>query len=233
MSTAPSLYAQLAYDPLVDFKTIGLVTEVPMTIIGSANFEPNTMEELIEHVTAEAENVNYGHAGIGAASHLCGLLIQSAAGAKVTEVPYDGTADVLDDLLDPQSETIDFTCDQTTNTTEHIEAGTVKPYAITTPERNDALPELETTTEAGFEDIQVTVWHGLYVPKDTPDDVVQALNGALKEALKDQNVIDTMAGLGTAPVAEDQVTPEAHTEKLETQIAFWKPVIEEAGVEPQ
>jgi tripartite-type tricarboxylate transporter receptor subunit TctC len=227
MSTAPSLYADLPYDPLVDFKTIGLVTEVPMTIIGRKDFEPTTLQELVDYVKANEATVTYANAGIGAASHLCGLLFMSATDTKLTEVPYDGTGPAMEDLVGSQ---VDFMCDQTTNTTEQITAGTVKPYAITSPERNEALPDVPTTTEGGLPDVQVSVWHGMYVPKDTPDEVVQALTAALQAALKDQNVIDQFAALGTTVVPEDQATPEAHTAKLQEQIELWRPIIEEAGV---
>ena len=227
MSTAPSLYADLPYDPLVDFKTIGLVTEVPMTIIGRKDFEPTTLQELVDYVKANQDTVTYANAGIGAASHLCGLLFMNATDTKLTEVPYDGTGPAMEDLVGSQ---VDFMCDQTTNTTEQIKAATVKPYAITSPERNEALPDVPTTTEAGLPDVQVSVWHGMYVPKDTPDEVVQALTAALQAALTDQNVIDQFAALGTTPVPADQATPEAHTAKLQEQIELWRPIIEEAGV---
>jgi tripartite-type tricarboxylate transporter receptor subunit TctC len=230
MSTAPSLYTDLAYDPLVDFKTIGLVTEVPMTIVGRKSFEPTTLQELVDYVKANGESVRYANAGIGAASHLCGLLFQSAVGTKVTEVPYDGTAPAMEDLLGDQD--VDFMCDQTTNTTTQIKAGSIKAYAITSPERNEALPDVPTTAEGGLPDVEVGVWHGLYVPKDTPDEIVQALTSALQGALTDANVVAKFAELGTTPVPEDQATPEAHTAKLQSQIELWKPIIEAAGVTP-
>jgi putative tricarboxylic transport membrane protein len=228
MSTAPSLYADLSYDPLVDFKTVGLVTEVPMTIIGRKDLPPNTLQELVDYVKANAATVTYANAGIGAASHLCGLLFQSAIDTKITEVPYEGTGPAMDDLLGSQ---VDFMCDQTTNTTTHIKAGTVKAYAITSPERNEAMPDVPTTTEGGLPDVQVRVWHGLYVPKDTPDEIVQKLTAALQGALTDQNVVTKFAELGTTPVTPDQATPEAHTAKLQSEIALWKPIIEAAGVQ--
>ena len=230
MSTAPSLYPDLPYDPLVDFKPVGLVTEVPMTIIGRKSFEPTTMQDLVTYVKANKDAVRYAHAGPGAASHLCGLLFMSAIETKVTEVPYEGTGPAMEDLLGDQD--VDFMCDQTTNTTEQIKAGTVKAYAITSPDRNDALPDVPTTSESGLPDMEIGVWHGLYVPKDTPDEIVQALTNALKVALKDPNVAAKFAELGTTPVADDQATPEAHRTKLEAQIALWKPIIEAAGVAP-
>jgi putative tricarboxylic transport membrane protein len=226
MSTAPTLYPNLPFDPLEDLKTIGLVTEVPMTIVARKDLEPNTLQELVDYVRANKEDVKYAHAGIGAASHLCGLLFQSAIDVKVTEVPYDGTGPALTDLVGGQ---VDFLCDQTTNTTGQIEGGQVKAYAVTTPERVETL-DLPTTAEAGLPDVQVTVWHGLYVPAETPDDVVRALTDALKEALKDENVISELGKLGTAPVSEDQATPEAHRERLQSQIEVWRPIIEAAGV---
>jgi tripartite-type tricarboxylate transporter receptor subunit TctC len=226
MSTAPTLYPDLSYDPLEDFKTIGLVTEVPMTIIGQRSLEPDPLEELVDYVTENADSVTYAHAGIGAASHLCGLLFQNAADVKLTEVPYDGTGPALTDLVGGQ---VDFMCDQTTNTTGQIEAGEVKAYAVTTEKRLETFPDLPTTAQAGLPDVQLTVWHGLYVPAETTDDVVQALSEALAEALADANVKTRLDELGTAPVAEDQATPEALREKLQSQIDVWRPIIEEAG----
>jgi len=228
MSTAPSLYEDLAYDPLEDFQTIGLVTEVPMTIIGAADFEPNTLEELVEYVTANADTVTYAHAGIGAASQLCALLFQDAIGVELVAAPYEGTGPAMDDLLGGQ---VDFMCDQTTNTTSQIQAGDVKAYAVTTPERVESLPDVPTTDEEGYPDVQVGVWHGLYVPAGTPDEIVQALTAALQEALTDENVIETLAGLGAAPVSEDQATPEAHTQRLQEQIDLWRPIIEAASAD--
>ena len=226
MSTAPSLYPNLEYDPLTSFKTIGLVTEVPMTIVGGTAFAPTTLAELVAHVKANPGKVNYANAGVGAASHLCGLLIEKAIGADLVEVEYEGTGPAMDDLLGNQ---VDFMCDQTTNTTAHITAGKVKGYAITSPARNPALPDVPTTTEAGLPDVQVRVWHGLYVPANTPDEVVQALTAALQTALLDATVIAEFAKLGTVPVAADQATPAAHTAKLQAEIEAWRPLLTGGG----
>jgi tripartite-type tricarboxylate transporter receptor subunit TctC len=230
MSTAPSLYANLAYNPLEDFRTIGLVTEVPMTIVGRKDLEPKTLQELIDYVKANGENVTYANAGTGAASQLCGLLFMEATGTKVTEVPYQGTGPALTDLVGGQ---VDFMCDQTTNTTEQIKAGAVKAYAITSPERNPALPDLPTTAEGGLPELDVSIWHGLYVPKGTPDEAVQKLTAALQAALADPAVKERFAELGTTPVAADLATPEAHSERLASQIDLWKKTFEAAGVQPQ
>ncbi|MFK5633936.1 MULTISPECIES: tripartite tricarboxylate transporter substrate-binding protein [unclassified Ornithinimicrobium] len=225
MSTAPTLYEDLAYDPLTDFKTVGLVTEVPMTIIARSDFEPETMEELTTYLQENADTVNLANAGVGAASQLCGVLLQDALGVELNEVPYDGTGPAMTELVGGQ---VDLMCDQTTNTTNQINAGEVKAYAVTTPERIDALPDVPTAVESGL-DLEVSVWHGLYVPAETPDEIVATLTEALQAALTDQNVIDEMAKLGTAPVPEDQATPEAHTAKLEDQIELWRDLLSAGG----
>jgi tripartite-type tricarboxylate transporter receptor subunit TctC len=227
MSTAPSLYSNLPYAPLEDFKTVGLVTEVPMTIVARQDFEPQTFEEMVEYVKANADTVTLANAGVGAASQLCGLLLQDALGVKLTEVPYEGTGPALTDLVAGE---VDLMCDQTTNTTGQIQAGEIKAYAVTTAERVESLPDLPTTEEAGLPELQVGVWHGLYVPAETPDEIVQELTGALQVALQDQNVIDQLAELGAAPSSQEEATPEAHTERLSSQIDLWQPIIEEAGV---
>lgn len=222
MSTAPTLYPDLDFDPVEDFKTVGLVTEVPMTVIGGKDLEPSTLEELATYVSDNEDSVTLANAGIGSASHLCGVLLQKAMGVEVQEVPYDGTGPAIADMVGGQ---VDFMCDQTTNTTAQITSGEVQGYAVTTPEPVESLPDLPTAAEAGLEGLEVTVWHGLYVPADTPDEVVERLTTALQAALEDQGVIDQMADLGTAPVAADQATPEAHTQKLEEQIEAWSGVL--------
>ncbi|MEV4838718.1 tripartite tricarboxylate transporter substrate-binding protein [Nonomuraea sp. NPDC049486] len=227
MSTAPALYQNLGYQPLESFETVGLVTEVPMTVVARKDFAPATLQDLVTHVKANADKVTLANAGIGAASHLCGLLFQTAAGVKLQEVPYEGTGPALTDLVGGQ---VDFMCDQTTNTSGQISAGEVKAYAVTTPERVKSLPDLPTTAEAGLPGLEVSVWHGLYVPKGTPQDAVQKLSEALKTALADQKVVDQMAKLGTAPVPAESATPEAHRTKLQEQLGTWAKVIADAGI---
>jgi tripartite-type tricarboxylate transporter receptor subunit TctC len=227
MSTAPALYKNLSYKPLEDFEMIGLVTEVPMTIVARKDFPPATLQDLVTYVKANAGKVTLANAGIGAASHLCGLLFQHAAGVKLQEVPYQGTGPALTDLVGGQ---VDFMCDQTTNTTGQITGGKVKAYAVTTPQRVKSLPDLPTTAEAGMSDVQVSVWHGLYAPKGTPQAIVEKLSGALKKALADPAVVDQMAKLGTAPVPADDATPQAHRTLLEEQLTTWAKIIADAGV---
>ena len=227
MSTAPTLYTSLPFDPLKDFATVGLVTEVPMTIIARKDFPANTLQEMVEYLKANADKVTLANAGVGAASQLCGMLFTKQIGVELTTVPYQGTGPALTDLIGGQ---VDIMCDQTTNTTGQILGGEVKAYAVTAEQRLSNLPDVPTTAEAGLGDFQLRIWHGLYVPAGTDDAIVQKLSGALQAALKDQNVIDRFTELGTTPVAQDRATPAAHTETLSSQIELWAPIIKAAGV---
>ncbi len=227
MATSATLYRNLPYNPREDFAAIGLVTEVPMTMVSRADFPPKDAKELASYVKENKDTVTYANAGIGAASHLCGMLFMREIGTALTTVPYKGTGPAMTDLIGGQ---VDFMCDQTTNTTNQIKGGKIKVYAVTTPRRLDVLPDVPTTEEAGLPGVQVSIWHGLYAPKGTPDAVVQRLAASLQKALKDDNVIQRFAELGTAPVAESDATPEALAAKLNSEIDRWAPVIKEAGV---
>ena len=227
MATSAILYRSLTYKPLEDFAPIGLVTEVPMTLVARADLPPKDAAELIAYVKENKDKVTYANAGIGAASHLCGMLFMREIGTPLTTVPYKGTGPAMTDLMGGQ---VDLMCDQTTNTTNQIKGGKIKAYAVTTPERLKVLPDVPTTQEAGLPGVQVTIWHGLYAPKGTPEAVVQKLEASLQKALKDQNVIDRFAELGTAPVADSEATPDALSKKLASEIDRWAPVIKEAGV---
>jgi tripartite-type tricarboxylate transporter receptor subunit TctC len=226
MGTTPSLYRKLAYDAVGGFAPIGMVTEVPMTIIARKNLPANNLAELVALVRRDREKLNYAHAGIGAASHLCGLLFQTAVDAPMTTVPYRGTGPAMTDLI---GGTVDLMCDQTTNTTEQIRAGAVKAFAVTTPQRLPALPDIPTTAEAGLPGMEVTIWHALYAPKGTPPDVVNRLSRSLQTALRDEKLVQRFADLGTAPVTQEQATPAAALAFWQADILKWRPVIEAAG----
>ena len=227
MATSATLYRSLPYDPRTAFAPVGLITEVPMTLVARPDFPPEDLPGLISYVKENADEVLYANAGIGAASQLCGMLIMQALDTQLTTVPYQGTGPAMTDLMGGQ---VDFMCDQTTNTTNPIKAGSIKAYAAFTDERLDVLPDLPTAKEAGLEGIEIAIWHGLYAPAGTPEDVVAKLSEALKTALADEHVTQRFAELGTAPVPPEAVTPEALQEKLLSEIDRWKPVIEEAGV---
>lgn len=226
MATSATLYRKLAYDTLNAFDYVGLVTEVPMTIVARKDFEPSDLKGMVEYVKANKDKVTVANAGIGAASHLCGMLFMSQIETPLVTVPYKGTGPAMTDLLGGQ---VDIMCDQTTNTTKQIQGGTIKAYAVTSPARLDVLPDVPTATEGGLSDFQVGIWHGVYTPKGTPADAIAKLNASLKKALTDENVVARFAELGTAPSADGDVTPEALKAKLESEIGRWKPVIEAAG----
>lgn len=226
MATSDTLYRKLAYKTLDAFDYVGLVTEVPMTILSRKNLETNDLKGLIDYAKANKDKVTVANAGIGAASHLCGMLFMSAIETPLVTVPYKGTGPAMTDLLGGQ---VDIMCDQTTNTTKQIQGGTVKAYAVTTPQRLSVLPNVPTATEAGLPNFEVGIWHGIYTPKGTPAAVNERLSKALQVALRDQNVAARFAELGTTPSPEADATPAALKAKLESEIARWKPVIESAG----
>jgi tripartite-type tricarboxylate transporter receptor subunit TctC len=227
MATSATLYRNLAYNPTEAFEYIGLVTEVPMTIVARKDLEPTDFASFIAYVKENADTITMANAGIGAASHLCGMLFMQAVEAPIVTVPYKGTGPAMTELLGGQ---IDIMCDQTTNTAEQIKGGTIKAYAVTSPARLDIFPDLPTVAEAGQPGMEVSVWHGLYAPKGTPADVVERLSASLQTALADPGIAEKLAELGTAPSPAADATPAALKAKLESEIARWKPVIETAGV---
>jgi tripartite-type tricarboxylate transporter receptor subunit TctC len=226
MATVPALYRKLTFDPLKDFAYIGLVTEVPMTMVARQNFPANNFKEFLAYIKANKAKVSYGNAGLGSASHLCGLLFMSTIETDFTTVPYKGTAPAMNDLLGGQ---IDFMCDQTTNTTSQIKSGKIKAYAVTTAKRVPSLPDLPTMQEEGLKGFEVSVWHAIYAPKGTPQPVVDTLVKANQAALKDEGVIKRFADLGTDPVSADKATPAYLQKFLAAEIAKWGPIIQKAG----
>jgi len=226
MATSATLYRKLAYDTTNAFEYVGLVTEVPMTILSRKNLETKDLKGLIDYAKANKDKVTVANAGIGAASHLCGMLFMSAIETPLVTVPYKGTGPAMTDLLGGQ---VDIMCDQTTNTTKQIQGGTVKAYAVTSAKRLDVLPNVPTVAEEGLPKLEVGIWHGIYTPKGTSAEINEKLSKSLQVALKDKNVAARFAELGTTPSPESDATPAALKAKLESEIARWKPVIESAG----
>jgi tripartite-type tricarboxylate transporter receptor subunit TctC len=227
ISTSVSLYRNLGYNPMTDLEPIGLVTDVPMTFIARKDFPPKDMKELIAYVKANKDKVTYANAGIGAASHLCGMLLMTAMQTDLTTVPYKGTGPAMTDLIGGQ---VDFMCDQTTNTTPQIRGGKVKAYSVTTAARIKTMPDLPTVQESGIPGFQVGIWHGMWAPKGTPKPVIDKLVAALQAALKDPAVVTKFADLGTEPVPQDQATPAALAKHLKAEVDKWAPIIKKAGV---
>jgi len=231
MAAAPVLYRKLPYKVLEDFEFIGMINEVPMTLIGKPDLPANTYRDFENYIRANAGKLNIAHAGLGSASHLCGLMWQSrlkAADAMVT-IPFGGTAPAMNALVGGQ---VDVMCDQTTNTTGQIEAGRVKAFAVTTAKPlsgHKLLKDYPTLNEMGMKGFDLTIWHGIYAPKGTPAAVLTQLNEALKKALKDPEFIKKQDGLGAIVITDKRVNQAEHKAFVAAEIAKLKPVIEAAG----
>ena len=227
MATAPALYRKLSFDPLKDLEPVGLINDVPMTLLVRTTLPVNNVKELIGHVKQNKDKITLANAGIGAASHLCGLLFQQAIETDLTTVPYKGTAPAITDLIGGQ---VDILCDQTTNTTEQIKGGKVKALALTAPKRLESLKDLPTSAEAGQPGFELSIWHGMYAPKGTPKPVLDKLVAALQAGLKDPGLQKRFADLGSTVVAPNLQTPEALGKHLKSEIDKWAPIIKKAGV---
>lgn len=226
-STAPALYRKLSYNAIDSFEPVGLVTDVPMTLVARKDFPAKDFKEFLAYVKANKAKVTYANAGLGSASHLCGMLFMTAIETDLTTVPYKGTGPAMNDLLGGQ---VDFMCDQTTNTTSQIKGGKIKVYGVTTKTRVASLPDVPTLNEAGLPGFEMAVWHALYAPHGTPKAIVDSLSGALQVALKDATVKQRFAELGTEPVAASRAKPEALRAHLKAEIDKWAPIIKKAGV---
>ncbi|MCK6425636.1 MAG: tripartite tricarboxylate transporter substrate binding protein BugD [Burkholderiaceae bacterium] len=229
MATSPGLYRKLAFNTLNDFEYLGMINDVPMTLIGRSTLPANNYAELRKWIDANKGKINLANAGLGAASHLCGMLFQQQVGVDMTTVPYKGTAPAMNDLLGGQ---VDIMCDQTTNTTGQIEAGKVKAFAVTTlkPLATPALSKLPTLDSQGLKGFNVSIWHALYAPKGTPAAVVEKVNAALKAALKDSDFIKKQEALGAVVVTDARVHPAEHKKFVAAEIEKWGAAIRAANV---
>ena len=231
MAATPALYRKLPYKPLEDFEYLGLVNEVPMTLLGKPQLPANTYRDFENYIRANSGKLNIAHAGLGSASHICGLMWQHAVklNETMTTIPFGGTAPAMTNLIGGQ---VDVMCDQTTNTTSQIEAGRVKAFAVTTAKALTTHPLLKhypSLQEMGLKGFDLTIWHGLYAPKGTPEPVLKALNDAMKLALKDPEFIKKQEGLGAIVVTDKRMERAGHKTFVANEIAKLKPVIEAAG----
>ena len=231
MASTAGLYRKLQFNALNDFDYLGMINDVPMTLIGSPKLPANTYRDFENYIRANSGKINLAHAGLGSASHLCGLMWQSAVklDKSMTTIAYRGTGPAMNDLIGGQ---VDVMCDQTTNTTAQIEGGRVKAFAVTTAKplsKHKLLKDYPTLQEMGLKDFNLTIWHGLYAPKGTPPDVAKKLNDALKVALKDPEFIKKQEDLGALVVTDNRVTPEGHKAFVGDQIKRLKAVIDAAG----
>ncbi len=229
MSTMPALYRKLSFSVPNDFEYLGIVNDVLMTLISRPNLPASNMQELLAWVQQNKGRINLANAGLGAASHLCGLMLQSALQVEMTPVPYKGTAPAITDLIGGQ---VDLLCDQTTNTTPQIESKKVKAFAVTTSKRlaTPVLKNLPTLAESGLKNFEVTIWHGLYAPKGTPAPVLKKINDALQVALKDPDFIKKQEGLGAVVTSDKRVEPAEHKKFVLGEIDKWGAAIRAADI---
>jgi tripartite-type tricarboxylate transporter receptor subunit TctC len=227
-ATAPTLYRKLPYKGIEDFAYLGLINEAPSTLIGRTSLPAKSFADLRKWIATDPTQVNLAHAGVGSASHLCGLMLQSALKAEMTTVPYKGTGPAMTDLM---GGTVDLMCEQATNAVPQIEGGKVRAFAVTSKGRMKlpSLASLPTLAESGLPDFSVTVWHGLYAPRNTPAPVLAKLNEALRGALKDPELIKRQEALGITIVSDARVEPAAHKKFVEGEVARWAKVIQAAG----
>jgi tripartite-type tricarboxylate transporter receptor subunit TctC len=223
---APAMYPKLRYDPTTDFVPVGMAAGTPILIMAKKTFPPNTLREFIAYVKANTAKVNEAHAGAGSVSFTSCTLLNSQLGLKFTQVAYRGTGPALNDLVAGQ---VDFMCDQIVNLVEQVKAGNIKAYAIATPERSPALPNVPTTKEAGMPEYQVTAWNAVFAPKGTPQTIVNQVNAALDKALDDSNVRKRLLELGAVIPAKNERSPAWLGTFVKSEVARWTPILKAAG----
>ena len=231
MAATPALYRKLNYKALEDFEYLGMINEVPMTLVGKPQLPANTYRDFENYIRANAGKLNIAHAGLGSASHICGLLWQSTLQSKdaMTTIPFGGTAPAMTALMGGQ---VDVMCDQTTNTTSQIEAGRIKAFAVTTAKplsNHPVLKHYPSLQEMGLKGFNLTIWHGLYAPKGTPADVLKMLNDGLKKAFKDPEFMKKQEGLGALIVNDKRVEPEEHKKFVAAEMQKIKVAVDAAG----
>jgi tripartite-type tricarboxylate transporter receptor subunit TctC len=222
---APALYPNLKYNPAADFAPVGVAAGTPIIIVGSTKLPANDLKGFIAWAKKQGDKANHAHAGVGSVSHSTGILLNSILGTKPTFIPYTGTGPALNDMISGQ---VDYMTDQIVNLVGQINAGTVKAFAIATPKRSPALPNLPTTKEAGLDGYEVSAWNAVFAPKGTPQAIVTRLSDALSKALDDANARKRLDDLG-AVIPEGAERGGAALQKLvESEVARWTPVLREA-----
>ena len=228
ISTAPALYKKLPYKTLEDFEYLGLINEAPSTLIGKPGLAANNFAELRKWIGSNDGKVNLANAGVGSASHLCGLVLQATLQSKMAFVPYKGTAPAMTDLMGGQ---VDLMCEQATNAVPQIEAKKVKVFGVTSKQRMalPALAQVPTLAEAGLAGFEMSVWHGVYAPKGTPPAVLAKLNAAIRAALKDPELIQREEALGVRIVTDARLEPAEHKKYVEGEMNRWARIIKDSG----
>ncbi len=230
IATAPALYSKLAFDVRRDLEPIALAGDVPMILVRSKGFAPATLADFIAHMKAKPGEVRFSHAGVGATSHLCAMLLLQTTSTEATLVPYRGTGPALQDLV---AGNVDVICDQPVATGPHIQAGMLKGYAVATRERLPSLPDVPTFAQAGQPGFELAVWHGLYAPRGTPQAVIERLNKSLRTALAEPALVKRFTDMSVIIPPADRLTPDALRQHTAAEIKRWDPVIKAAGAKAE
>ena len=221
---APALYPGLKYDPAA-LVPVGIAASTPILIVGSNKLQPKTLQEFVTYVKANPDKLNQAHAGIGSVSHSTCVMLSVQLGIKPTAVPYTGTGPALNDMISGQ---VDFMCDQIVNLAEQIRAGNIRAYAIASPERSPALPDVPTTKEAGLPEYQVIAWNALFAPVGTAPEITAKLNDALRKALADETTRNRLLNLGAVLPKPEEQTQAYLGDFVKKEIARWTPVLKAA-----
>jgi tripartite-type tricarboxylate transporter receptor subunit TctC len=226
-AAAVGLYPKLAYDPRTDFEPIGVAAGTPILILAKKDFPAADLKEFLTYVKANTDKLNMAHAGVGSVSFTTCLLLNSILDVKPTAVPFNGTGPAMNALVGGQ---VDYMCDQIVNAVLQIKGGTIKAYAIATPKRNPALPDVPTTREAGLPEFQVSAWNALFAPKGTPKPTIDKLNAALGKALDDPKTRSRLLELGSDIPEGEGRTPQALAELVKNEVARWTPILQASGI---
>jgi tripartite-type tricarboxylate transporter receptor subunit TctC len=220
------LYPKLAYHPEKDFEPVALLAGTPILILARKDFPPKDLKEFITYVKANESKVNAAHAGIGSVSHVSCQLLESVLKIKPISVPFNGTGPAMNALVGGQ---VDYMCDQIVNAVPQVTGGTIKAYAVATPERNPSLPDVPTTKEAGLPEFQAQAWNAIFAPKGTSPEIIAKLNAAAAKALDDETVKKRLLELGSVIPAPADRTPQALGTLVKNEITKWTSVVKPAN----
>ena len=226
---APSLFTNLRYDTVQDFEAVGLVNNAPMLLVGRKTIPGKSPKDFVEWIRAQGAKANFAHGGIGTNSHLCGVMMGNAMGFKPTFAAYRGSNPAITDLLAGQ---IDLLWDQVTNALPQVQAGMLHGIAITSDRRLEELKDVPTTAELGMPEINYTMWHGLYVARGTPKEIIAVLNDALRKAVAEPDVVAKMKQLGTVPFPDKDLSPSAHAKLFAEDLPRVAKLVESSGAKP-
>ena len=221
-----ALHKKPAYDALKDFVSVGLFLDAPLVLVVRKDFPASNLKDFIAYAKANGSKMQYASAGTGSAIHLGCALLNSVAGLDVVHVPYRGSNPAMQDLMAGR---VDYLCDIITTAKPQIEAGTIKPIAILTDARSPALPQVPTAIEQGL-DVQAYTWNAFFVPKGTPQPIVDKLNHAMVEAMHTPALRQALEKVGLRIVPDNRATPQYLDGFLKTELTKWTGVIKKAGI---